>query len=210
MMPLITHFAGSGRSPDRDVPLVIRLSCQLLAAIGGAAVFAPPFGYLGSTYDRVILGTDAIGSRTIVGTCAGAVTGAVLGCGLLNGFIGSIVIWIVGAAVVFAMIGPGCDADPVPSALVGAAVGLFLGLTTWRGLALLLAMLVAVNLLALFMAGNVPPGAVVLGLATALGAGALYRAFRPRPLSAEALPEPPTSHAATASTPRGDGARDHG
>jgi 4-hydroxybenzoate polyprenyltransferase len=93
---------------------------------------------------------------------------------------------------------------------VGAALGLFLGLTKWRGLALLLASLVAVNLLAIFMAGNVPPGAVVLGLATALGAGALYHAFCPRPQAAEDLPEPPTSRAATASRRRGDNARDRG
>ncbi|MCL4203179.1 MAG: hypothetical protein KJ000_11815 [Pirellulaceae bacterium] len=140
----------------------------MLAVIGGAVLLAPPFGYLGSTADRAMLGIDAVGSRTIIGTAAGAMIGAVLGCGLLNGFVGSLVLWIVGFAVFFAMVGPGCDADPVSSTLVGAALGLFLGLTKWRGLAILMAMLLAINI----------AGLVGLGLATVLGIYAVFRLLR--------------------------------
>lgn len=159
---------------SRGNRFAIRLACQLLAVIGGAAIFTPLLGYLGSTADRAMLGTDAMGSRTIVGIGAGAIIGAVLGCGLLNGFIGSLVIWIVGFAVFFAMVGPGCDADPVSSALVGAALGLFLGLTKWRGLAILVAMLLAINI----------AGPVGFGLATIVGIYAVYRVFRAQWVSA--------------------------
>ena len=179
MIPLTTSSVESDRSSSRGGRFAIRLACQLLAVIGGAAIFAPPFGYLGSTVDRAMLGIDLLGTRTIIGIGVGAIIGAVLGCGLLNGFIGSLVIWIVGLAVFFAMLGPGCDADPVSSALVGAALGLFLGLTKWRGLAILVAMLLALNI-----AG---PGG--LGLATILGIYVVYRVLRFQWVSAETGPK---------------------
>lgn len=129
MMPLKSKQANSvRRARERQ-----RAELQTLAAIGGAAICAPAFFYLGSMSDYARLGIESVGSYTVIGTGAGAVIGAILGWGLLRGLVGSMVVWIVGMAVFCAVVGPGCDADPVSSGLVGAGLGWFFGLTGWRG-----------------------------------------------------------------------------
>lgn len=176
MTPLSASSVESDRSPRQRSRPAIWLACQILAAIAGAAILAPPFGYLGSTADGALRSVDtAIGSRTIIGIGAGAVIGAMLGCGLLNGFIGPVVIWTVGLSVLLATLGPACDACPVSSALMGAALGLFLGLTTWRGLAILLIAILGMNI-----AG--PNG---FWLAVIPGVYMICRYLRSRSLSAE-------------------------
>lgn len=99
---------------------------HMLAVIGGAAICALPFFYFGTMADEATLGPDRIGIRTVLGTIAGAGIGGFLIWGLMNGFIGDMVVWIVGFAIAGALVGPGCDADPVSSALAGALFGFFL------------------------------------------------------------------------------------
>lgn len=119
---------------------------QLFAALGGAAIGAALLLFFGVWGDSTKSVTPVYGTRAIVGGVSGAVLGAIVGCGLLNGFISSFLIWTVGFAMGAAVLGPGCDADPVSSAVWGTMLGAFCGLTKGRGCLIVIGALLGLNL----------------------------------------------------------------
>jgi hypothetical protein len=104
---------------------------QLIAAIIGTAIFAPPCCFLGVESAR---GNQGV----VAGVVIGIAVGSLVGLGVLNRFIGPAVIWIIGTAIVAAILGPSIDLDPANSVWIGAIVGCLFAISGWRGLFLVL------------------------------------------------------------------------
>lgn len=135
------------------------LAKQIFAALCGAILCALLFGFLG-----------AISHQASLGASIGALVGAFLGCGLLTGVLGSFVVWVVGFCILGAILGPGIDADPVSSALVGAGFGVFFAITKWRGLLVLMGGVLGLNIAAAISHSG-PSGILGMGVGALIGFG---------------------------------------
>jgi hypothetical protein len=147
---------------------------QLLAGACGAIICGFLFGLLG----------DFSQQRTL-GTLAGVIVGAFLGCGIISGYLGSFSIWIVGFAILGAFVGPGCDFYGPTPAIVGAAFGAYFWLLKWYGLFMLVGGIVGLNLGVAFGPGNaLGMLGMVVGVLTGLACGRLIQPtvlIRPSP-----------------------------
>jgi len=85
---------------------------SLSIIVGGAAIWGLVFAFVGM-----------ITERQLAGAACGVVLGAIIGLGYTKRQIGSFVVWATGFALVGMAVGPGCDADPMSSAV--AAVVFF-------------------------------------------------------------------------------------
>jgi len=95
-----------------DHPQAARLPARLSIIVGGAAIWGLVFAFVGM-----------ITERQMAGAASGVVLGAIIGLGYTKRQIGSFVVWATGFALVGMAVGPGCDADPMSSAV--AAVVFF-------------------------------------------------------------------------------------
>jgi hypothetical protein len=91
----------------------------VLTMFCGMVIGALLFGAAGGVSDRILMGSGI-----------GAPLGALVAYGMMKHWLGAIVVWVTVCAIA-ALIGTGCDADPIVCTLFGAAFGAFLGLTGW-------------------------------------------------------------------------------
>jgi hypothetical protein len=117
-MSILANREGPSANEVRDVATT-SAGRTIAAAIIGTAVGAILFGIAG-----------AISERAVTGAAMGGPLGAVVGYGLARRWFGTIVVWIAVFAV-GGLVLVGCDAPATLAALIGAALGAFLGLTGW-------------------------------------------------------------------------------
>lgn len=108
---------------------------QIIAVICGAIIWGLFFAVAGHFTDRAL-----------IAAVTGAILGAIIGYGFAKKVFGGVVVWITVFAFLGMVMGPGCDAHPLPSALGGAALGAFFGFTGWYGVSIVIGALIGVNL----------------------------------------------------------------
>ena len=89
---------------------------RMAVILTSTVVWGAMFGFLGTASDQ-----------PLTGTVLGSGIGAVIGVGFLYGRIGWFVIGVSLFSLLGAILGPGCDAPALPSALIGAGIGAFIG-----------------------------------------------------------------------------------
>ena len=108
------------------------------------------------------------------------------GYGFTKNWIGGVVLWVTGFAVLGAMLGPGCDADPCSSAVVASVIGGVLGWFGWTGVAMLV-----FGLLGFFLGGLAGEGVgAIVGLVLGAVSGWFAVRFDRRTTAKEQLKVP--------------------
>lgn len=112
-------------TPSSDVPLRRSVLLQISAVLIGVAFAATLFALAGF-----------LTRNAVPGAIAGIPIGAIIGWGMIKGWVRPYVGWMLAFAVLAAWLGGGGDAVLVTSALVGAIFGAFM---TWRRVSVLAA-----------------------------------------------------------------------